>query len=139
MNAQLAERVAGIMISLGSIPSTIEAVANMGNSKLVMAEFDVSSVMNVTKMQIIATTRSGCTAGRSAKIRPMSIDKPESSTPPAMANPPPNRNRIPHGISLAFLHVSNDFPLFFFDGVRNNNADVAIATALSVKYGRFNQ
>ena len=51
MKAQLAERVAGIIISKGSIPKTIAAVARIGKSRLVIAVLDVSSVRKVTNTQ----------------------------------------------------------------------------------------
>jgi len=52
INAQLALIAAGTIITSGDIPAAITAAANAGHNNVVLAVFDVVSVMKVTAVQI---------------------------------------------------------------------------------------
>ena len=67
IKAQLADRVAGIIMSFGSIAMAIAPVARMGNIKFVIAVFDVNSVINVTAIATKAIRASGRGIGQFTK------------------------------------------------------------------------
>ena len=97
IKAQLADKVAGIINTLGSTPNTTLAFAKMGNTKLVVAVFDVNSVNIVNTKQTITINTIGESMVTWLNALPITVDSPELSKPPANAKPPPNKSKIPHG------------------------------------------
>src|SRR5690606_2666533 len=97
IKAQLAESVAGIINKIGSISNAILACAKMGNTKLVVAVLEVTSVSKVSTTQTTTTIINGEEKVICEKRFPTTFDKPEDENPPPMANPPPKSNNTPQG------------------------------------------
>lgn len=91
IKAQLAESVAGIINKIGSISNAILACAKIGNTKLVVAVLEVTSVSKVSTTQTTTTITSGEEKVICAKRFPTTSDKPDDEKPPAMAKPPPKK------------------------------------------------
>src|SRR2546423_15622989 len=101
MKARLLESVAGIISRAGFMPFALAVAARMGIRILAVAVLLVNSERNVIEKQTMAMTASVGQSRRPCAKLPMTADRPELSNAVAIAMPPPNKMRIPHGIFSA--------------------------------------
>src|SRR4051812_36570567 len=97
MNAHEAATPAAIMSANGWNPNATAREAIIGYIMEAVAVFDVISVKKVTRVTTIIITTSICTPFNPDNWDPIQTDSSELTNPAAIARPPPNNKRMPHG------------------------------------------
>ncbi len=108
----------------------VPRAARMGNTISAVAVFEVSSVRNVIKKQILPINIPGESDSRPDICSPNQTERPDSINPPANANPPPNSKTIFHGRREAVLQ--SRIRELFLSGIINNTSAKAIAMVPSL-------
>jgi len=112
INAHEAEIVAGIISNSNGIFVLDAVAANIGNTNVVVAKFEFTSVKKVILTQISNTTRyNGMLATTPLKPPPIRSARPLSKNALAMVMPAPNINRMPQGIVVAVGQSNKPSPL----------------------------
>src|SRR5699024_2000794 len=132
INAQDAATPAAIISANGWNPSATANAAIIGNIIDAVAVFDVISVKNMTKPTTIAITSSKLTPCNPESWDPIHSDNPDSTKPAAIAKPPPNNSKIPHGNLTAVSQSNKKSPRLLTDGITNNKTanEMAITPSL---------
>jgi len=99
IKAQLAAKVAGIIIDKGWRPLDLATLAKMGRSISVEDILLVSSVKKLMPKVRPDTTKTGEISANPINLAPITPERPEIWIPLAKANPPPKSNIVDQGIS----------------------------------------
>src|SRR5699024_7482650 len=117
MKAQFAATAHGTMSAYGWIFSAIASDATTGKNIDPVAVLDVISVINRTTVVDTDEITMKFIPSRDAHRSPIQLESPVSVNPPAITRPPPNRMRIPHGISFASFQSINFVSSSSFAGI----------------------
>src|SRR5699024_6020226 len=94
--------------------------------------FDVISVKKITSAVTVMITMSVLIPLSPINREPIHSDNPDSINPSAIAKPPPNKSKIPHGKLTAVFQSNRRSPFLLTEGIINKIIAKAIAIVPSV-------
>src|SRR5690625_458516 len=97
-----------------------------------VAVLDVTSVRKITSAVTTAITNIKLTPCSPINCKPIHSDNPDSTNPDAIAKPPPNRSKIPHGNLTAVSQSNKRSPFLLTDGIMNKIMAKVIAITPSL-------
>lgn len=110
MNAHDAETPAAIIRAYGWMPSATASDAMIGYIIDAVAVLDVISVKTRTSAETRSIITMILTPCSPISLDPIHSESPVLTKPEAIASPPPNRSRIPHGNFTAVFQSINRVP-----------------------------
>ena len=132
MNAHNAETAAAINRAYQSMPSATASDAIIGYIIDAVAVFDVISVKAKTSPDTSKNITSTLTPSRPISREPIHSDSPVLTKPLAIARPPPNNRRMPHGSFTAVGQSIKRSPFRLTEGIMNSTIAKTIAISPSL-------
>jgi len=132
MNAQVAARATGMTSSMMSWSMPAATPPMIGRKAAAVAVLEVISVRKMMRAVTASTISTTGSPPTPRETSPIQAERPFAVNIAERESPPPNSNRMSHGISLAVLQSRRGMPLRGCTGMRNSASAMHMAMSSSL-------